>query len=135
MSANTLPRYALAPNDAWTSLTAANTATDGTGTVGTIFTAGANGGEIESVLIKPLGTNVQTVLRIFINNGSSNAVAANNSLVREITIAAATASNTTALPDYEVDLNIKLLAGYKINVAIGTAVAAGLAITGIGTNF
>ncbi|MBE2242379.1 MAG: hypothetical protein IAE86_06475 [Burkholderiaceae bacterium] len=133
MAANTAPIYSKVGVIAWATLTAANTAKDGTGTTGTIFTADAtNGGRVEKVKVRALGTNVATVLRIFINNGSSSATAANNTLFMEVTCAATTLSEVAALADIEVLLNLVLPPGYKLLVAIGTTVAAGLAVTAVG---
>ena len=81
MAANTSPIFVGTPNTGiYAGITAANTATDGTGTVYTVFTAGANGSYVRRLLIKPLGTNVATVMRVFVNNGSSQGTAANNVL-------------------------------------------------------
>mgnify|MGYP000087075300 CR=1 FL=1 len=107
-------------------VTAANTATDGTGTVTTIFTADAtNGGFVGFVKLKPLGTNVASKAYLFVNNGSTNATATNNVMVAEITLPATTASNTAALVELGYNLQLALPAGYKVNMTIGTAVSAG----------
>lgn len=144
MPANTIPIYPITPKVSWGTVTAANTAKDGTGTVATAFTAGANGSRIDKIRIRALGTNVATVLRLFINNGSANTTAANNSLVFEKTIAATTLSEVAELADYDLmdaSGSVKvppipfLPAGYKINVAIGTAVAAGLQVTVFGGDY
>jgi hypothetical protein len=133
---NTRPIYSGAPIITWCTLLTANTAKDGTGTVSTAFTADAtSGGRIEKLKVRTTGTNVATVLRIFINNGSTNATAANNTLYQESTIAATTVSEVAAQLDNEIILNLALPAGYKINVTIGTTVAASLAIAGIGGKF
>jgi hypothetical protein len=136
MSLNTSPIFSAAPVIGWATITAANTATDGTGTVATIFTADAtNGGRVERIKVRALGTNVATVIRFFINNGSTNATAANNTLFYEATIAATTGSQTSALADNEFILGLALPAGYKIIATIGTAVAAGLAVTAVGGKY
>jgi hypothetical protein len=75
------------------------------------------------------------VLRVFINNGSSNATPANNVLFTEFTLTATTLSETAALPAFEIPLNFALPPGYRINCTIGTAVAAGIAISGIGGKY
>lgn len=116
-------------------LTAANTAYDGTGTTLTLYTAGADGGFLEKIRCKALGTNVATVVRIFLNNGSSSGTATNNSLIAEATLPATTASNVAALIPIEVPLNMRLQAGYVINVAIATAVAAGYSFTAESADF
>ena len=136
MPLNTAPIYSAAPIVTWGTIATANTAKDGTGTVVTVFTADAtNGGRVEKLKVRAAGTNTATVLRIFLNNGSTNATAANNSLYYEATIAATTLSETSALADTEILLQIALPPGYKLNITIGTTVAAGLAVTAVGGRY
>ena len=136
MPANTSPIFPLTPQIAFTTITAANTATDGTGTVATIFTAGTNGGRVDYIRCRALGTNVATVLRVFINNGSTNATATNNALFDELTLPVTTASNTSDTGgDSDVALNLSLPTGYKINVVLATAVAAGWKVTAVGGDY
>jgi hypothetical protein len=127
MATNTDPIFTGTPLSPFgVAVTAANTAMDGTGTVVTIFTADAtNGGFIGTVKLKPLGTNVASVARLFINNGSTNATASNNALVGEVPLSATTASATSSLAELGYTFNQALQAGYKINMTLGTAVAAG----------
>lgn len=132
---NTSPIYSGTPNIAWGTVATANTAKDGTGTVVTVFTAGADGGRCDYVRARALGTNIATVLRVFINNGSSNAVAANNTLFTEITVAATTLSEVAAQVENTINLGLALNPGYKVNITIGTTIAAGLAITGVGGDY
>lgn len=131
MAANITPIYSRLGDIQWAAgITAANTAMDGTGTVNTVFTADAtNGGYVPKIRFRALGTNVASVARVFINNGSTNATAANNTLWDEITLPATTASNTAALTNQEITLGFALPAGYKINVTLGTAVSAGYSVT------
>ena len=133
MTANFKPVFPLTPvMPVGQTLSAANTAKDGTGTVATLYTAGANGSKVGSLQIAYTGTSVATVLRLFVNNGSSSAVAANNSLYKSISVPANTLSETAAANDITVDLNLTLPAGYKLLATIGTAVAAALALTANG---
>lgn len=134
MSANTSPIFLEAPKNSWvTTGTSANTAMDGTGTVATVFTADAtDGGKIEKIRLVHLGSNVATVVRFFINNGSTNASATNNSLVYEITMAANTVSQTAASVMQELKVDWALAPGYKLNVTIGTAIASGIQVTALG---
>lgn len=116
--------------------TAANTNQDGTGTVATFFTAGAtNGSKVERVFFQHLGTNVATVIRVFINNGSSSTVAANNFLVYEVALAAWTASQIASSTSAVWYANLILPAGYKLNVTTGTAIASGVMVTGEGGDY
>lgn len=134
-SLNTTPIYSGNPNTAWGTVATANTAKDGTGTVVTVFTAGADGGRVDYLRIRAAGTNIATVLRVFINNGSTNATPANNTLFTESTIAATTLSEVAALAETTITLGLSLDAGYKILITIGTTVAAGLAVTGVGGDY
>jgi len=138
MAANTSPIFTLAPDIQWgaAAITTANTAKDGTGTVVTVFTADAtNGGFVNRLIARAIGTNVATVLRVFLNNGSSAATPANNVLVAEMTLPATTVSEVAAQPAYELPLNMALPAGYKLNCTIGTTVAAGYMLSVIGGKY
>jgi hypothetical protein len=137
MAANTAPIFSIAGDVEWgtTAITTANTAKDGTGTVLTVFTANVDGGFVQRIRFRAAGTNIATVARVFINNGSTNATAANNILYDEITLAATTLSEVAALPVYELPLNFALPAGYKLNVTIGTTIAAGYFVSVIGGKY
>ena len=141
MPANTSPIFSAKGSIQWNPaiLITANTGKDGTGTVATVFTgntAGNNAGNfVQKLAARPLGTNVATVLRIFINNGSANTTAANNSLIAEMTLPATTLSEIAAQPDYVLPLNFVVPAGYKLNATLGTTVAAGYALTVIGGEY
>lgn len=84
-----------------------------------ICTAGASGCTIEKVTIKALGTNIATVVRFFVYDGT------NYFLVDEITLAATTASAVAATQKYEACHGLRLAATYQLWVALGTTVAAG----------
>lgn len=145
MPANTTPIFPLTQKVSWGKLTTANTAKDGTGTVVTVFTAGANGSRLDQVKVRALGTNVATVLRFFVNNGNANTEPNNNSLIHEVTIPATTLSEVAALTDTDITITKNttetavpipyLPAGYKLNATIGTTVAAGLQITVHGADY
>lgn len=127
MAAGTSPIFVATPRNSYiTTGTAANTLFDGTGTVATVFTAGANGSKVETVTLLNMGTNIATAVRFFINNGSANSVAANNSLVYELTWASNTASQVAASTPITWQANLYLPASYKLNVTIGTAIASGI---------
>lgn len=125
MAANTEPRYPLTPQVGWDTRTTANNVYNGTGTVGTIETFGIDGTFVGYIKLKPLGTNVASVARFFLNNGSTNATATNNALIAEVTLPATTASATAALTEITVPINLPVQAGYVLNWVLGTTVAAG----------
>jgi predicted peroxiredoxin len=99
-----------------------------------IFTAGANGSHVDEIKIKALGTNIQTTVRIFVNDGGSGYE--NYSLIYERTIAATTLDQDIEMgefifrPDY-----LNLPAGYRLYATIGTAVAAGIEVTVVGGDY
>jgi hypothetical protein len=117
-------------------ITLANTAKDGTGVVDIVFTADAtNGSFLQKLKIRPKGTNVASVLRVFLNNGSVTTTAANNTLFDEISLPATTLSEVAALAGFEYPVNLALPAGYRLFVTLGTAVAGGYAVTGVGGDY
>lgn len=136
-AANTLALYSRVADIQFApALTTANTAMDGTGTVATVFTADAtNGGFVQRLRMRSVGTNVQTVARVFINNGATNATATNNTLFDEMTLPATTANATSATPTFEIPLGFALPPGYKILVTLGTTVAAGWVPTVVGGKY
>jgi hypothetical protein len=138
MPANTSPIFSIAGDIQWNQgvVSAANTTTDLTsGTIYPIFTGGTNGSYIQRIRFRHLGTNVATVGRVWINNGSSTGTADNNTLWDEITLAANTLSQTAAAINYELPLGFALPAGYIIYVTLGTGVAAGFSVSVIGGDY
>ena len=116
-------------------ITTANTAKDGTGTVVLLYTAGANGSRLDTIKVRSTGTAVATVIRIFVNNGATNATAANNSLYVEATIAATTLTEVAAQVDNLIQMNISLPATYRVYATIGTTVAAALQVSAQGGDY
>lgn len=144
LAASTSPAFASVTPSNFTpgTLTAANTATDGTGTVLLVATAPATssgGSLVESIRCAHLGTNVATVARVFYNNGSTPTVSGNNSLIAEKAIPANTVSQTAESIFQDININQVLKASAstpeRIYITIGTAVAAGVRFTAKGGDF
>jgi hypothetical protein len=147
MAQNTNPIFPLTPVNSWVSGAAATSGTPGltanttkdlsSGTnYGPIFTGKAvDGSRIDFIKARPLGTNVATVIRIWVNNGSATTTAANNALYLERTLSATTVSEVAEQPDIILPLNISLPAGYRIYATFGTVVAAGFHLTAIGGEY
>jgi hypothetical protein len=135
LAANTTPIFTSTPKINWASadgdggsagpVKTANTNMDGTGTVNTVWTAGANGSYLRKLFCRAAGSCIQSVVRVFINNGSSQATLANNILYTELTLPGTTASANSALQAAEVPFEFAIPASYKILVTIGTTVSAG----------
>jgi hypothetical protein len=95
-----------------------------------VFTADAtNGSYIQRLRFKAIGTNVASVARIFLNNGSTNGTATNNSFYGEVSLPATTAIATAATVEIDYPLNMALPAGFRVYVLIATTVAAGWVVT------
>ena len=139
MAANTAPIYVLTPKISWSTITAANTALDGSGTVATVFTGATNGSYVTSIIVKSYtttATSAAATFRIFVNNGSTNATPANNTLIRDFVLTAVTASNTASTLNWEFPINFMLPASYVLNCTIATvAGSSGFALTAIGGDY
>jgi len=135
MAANVTPIFPKVGQVGWATLAAANTAADGTGATSAIFTAGVDGARVDFVRLLPLGTNVASVLRVYVNNGAASSTAANNTLLAEVALPATTLSQLSGQPAVVVPVELALPAGYTVRVALATAVAAGWQVTAVGGNY
>ena len=139
MAANTAPIFVRTPQIEWISMAAptANTSKDLTsGTSFLVFTADATEGSfLEYIRVRPMGTNVQTVMRIFINNGSTTATLANNTLFTELQLQATTNSETASIAESQIPMNIALPPGYRVYITVATTVAAGFFATAVGGKY
>ena len=138
MAANTTPIYSGAGDVSRDSTTGMNqlvtaAANDYTGAGANnslIFTADATDGSfVQRIRFKAGGTNVASVARIFLNNGSANTSAGNNVFYGEISLPATTAIATAATIEIDYPLNFALPAGFRIYFGLGTAVSAGWVAT------
>lgn len=126
MAANTNPIFSRTPDIQWVeSCTAANNTADLTsGTSYLVFTADATeGGWLEDVRCKanPANNTAGTVMRVWLNNGSTLATASNSALIDEVNISPVTASASIAQQIWTVLLKRAIPAGYRIYVTFGTA--------------
>jgi hypothetical protein len=137
MAANTNPVFALTPSISVgqllsTAAVAANfySGTDAVGTALVIpYTAGVNGGRVDFIRVKysglaslaPSGTTNSTVMHVFVNNGSANTSAANNSFVTDFIVPSVSMSNTTLNGEITIPIGISIPAGYRILVSTQAA--------------
>lgn len=84
------------PKSAVATLSAANTNFDGTGTVVTVYTAGASGARIERVVIEATGTTSAGLVNLYVGTDSAANTAANVHLYDSVAVTAITPSTTTA---------------------------------------
>ena len=139
MAANVLPIYSKTADIQWSTSTvlSANTTTDLTsGTIYHVFSADTtNGGYVQRIRFRPLGSNAATVARVWINNGGDTTTASNNTLWDEIAIPLTSVSQTAAQATFELPLNFPLPPSYKLYVTLGTVVVAGFDVTVIGGKY
>lgn len=139
--------YPVTQNVGSATLTTADTSLTAPSTAGqTVLTAGANGTRIDGMKVRALGTNVATVLRVFIKTGSVYA------LFHEIALSASTASATAPAQTsdlYLLPINYDngaagnangvlppyLKSGQSLVVSLGTTVAAGYSVTAWGGDY
>lgn len=143
MPANTDPIFTVDPevsNNGTTGMNqlitaAANDYTGIDADVSLVFTAGANGSYIQRLRFKAGGTNVATVARIYLNNGSAPTTATNNVFYGEVSLPATTATATAATIDVDYPMNLAIPNGFRVYVGLATAVAAGWVVTPVAGNY
>ncbi|MGZ3862502.1 MAG: hypothetical protein ACXVPN_02695 [Bacteroidia bacterium] len=102
-------------NAAVAQISTANTNLDGTGTLGTLITAGAGGTLLGRVFIKALGNTTRGMIRFFINgNGTTR-------LLKEVDVFPVTKSSVN--PSFEATFNFDFLLkeGYILKVSTNNA--------------
>ena len=105
-------------------VTANNTLDLTSGTSYEVFVADAtNGGFVRNARVKanPANNTAATVVRFWLNNGSTTGTAANSALIGELGLPATTASATAPQADFDYGLNMALPPAHKVYVTIGTA--------------
>lgn len=121
---------------------------DGTGATPIIFMADATeGGYVEKVILKPVGSPAATVARIFLctdtgargsfTPGTTN-TAANTSLIAEASLAAVATSSVFAQSEIAIPIRMPIPAGMKLLIGFGTSTGAagtGFAVTTVGGKY
>jgi hypothetical protein len=126
MAAGLTPIFVLTPKAPAVRFSTANTVRDGTGTLGTLFTAGANGAFFKSFRYQAEVATSAGVIRLFIQAAG----AGNNELKRELLVGAVTPSTVleAASGEWVPPSGIVLGAGdvVKVGTEIGQAFSAWL---------
>jgi hypothetical protein len=123
----TAAQYASTVRTAQAQVSVANTARNGTGTIVTVFTAGASGSRIDDIYITATGTTTAGVVRLFLNDGT------NTYLFDEILVAATTPSTTVSVFQ-SVLLNqaIVLASGWSLRASTNNAETFNIQVTRAG---
>lgn len=85
------------PKNGVAQVTVANTNLDGTGTLATVYTAGATGSRIDSLLVHATATTTAGMIRLFISDGASNR------LIMELPVVAV--APASAIPAWSATVN------------------------------
>jgi len=129
MAVTATPIFAQAVRAAVATISTANTNRDGSGTIGTIFSAGTNGSIIDHIDIAAIGTTTAGVIRLYIHNNSAAF------LWKEILVTAITPSTSVAVWSYSVDCSQKsgglyLPANYSLRASTHNAESFNVACLG-----
>lgn len=116
---------------------ASSNAYNGTSATVLIFSAGVNGAFVQKLVGEAMGTNIASVLRVYINNGQTSATEANNVLYNQYSLPVTTQSNITATAHIEVPLLLQLPPNYTIYAGIASTanLASGWKITAVGGEY
>lgn len=122
---STSGNYASTPKNGTTQISTANTNRDGTGTLGTVYTAGASGSRIDRLTIQAASTTTAGMIRLFISDGT------NTRLIREIPVLAITPASTTPAwgMDYVFEGGLILQATWTLKAGTNNAEAFNLVPT------
>lgn len=113
---STTPAYASIPVSARATISVANTARDGTGTIVDIVSGATNGTRIDDIYITAQATTTAGVVRLFIHNGTDY------KLLFETLVTAVTPSTTVPVWNTTlVNLGIVLATGYKLAASTNNA--------------
>jgi hypothetical protein len=96
----TQAQYASVPKVGIGQISTANANRDGTGTIGTVFTAGTNGSRVDRIVIQAISNTTTGMVRLFLHDG------ANARLWEEVSVSAVTPSNT--VPAFATTLSTPL---------------------------
>lgn len=119
------PIFIGTPKNSMAQVTAANTNRDGTGTLVTVYTAGASGARIDRIGITATGTTTAGMVRLFVSDGTLHR------LTVEVPVSAITPAANTAAFTTEVVFGAGLLlqTGYSLRASTHNAEAFNVVIT------
>jgi len=117
MAANTSPIFTLTPFADVVQISTANTARDGTGTIGIVHAAGADGSRVEYVRVQATVATTAGVIRLFVYTGTVYR------LWKEILVTAITPSTTVEAysAEYVPTEALALPTGYSLRASTHNA--------------
>lgn len=130
---STSPQFVSVPKTSAATISTANASRTGSGTIGTIFTAGSNGSRIDKIVIHAQATVTAGALRFFIHDGT------NYFLFKEIPVVAITPAATTpafsAVLSQEIETTLPLILPTGYSLRASTEKAESFNIIAIGGDF
>jgi hypothetical protein len=123
------PNFTSTPRCAVVNFATANTGRDGTGTIATLWTAGASGSRIDRVTIHGAGSTTAGMVRLWLHDGS------NARLIREVPVLAITASGTVPAFREEIHFPEGLILGTDYSLRVSTHNAESFNAAAFGGDF
>ena len=116
------PEFIATPKIGAAAVSTANTNRDGTGTIATVFTAGASGSKIEEIVVKATGDPADSVVTLFLHDGTDYW------LFDEVDLGNPAAASATVTGHRVSTLyeNLVLPSGWSLRAAITAALTAGV---------
>jgi hypothetical protein len=97
-------------------------------TIATVLTIGSGGGRIDTIYVRPAGTNASTTVRFYVDTVGSGTT--NNRLVWEETLAASASSSVSALTGVTWQSRMTLPANAVLRATVAnTAVTNGVVVS------
>ena len=97
-------------------------------TIATLLTIGSTGGRVDTVYLRPTGTNASCVVRFWVDTVGSGG--ANNRLIQEVPLAATASVSTTSIPGNVWSARMVLPAGAVLRATCAnTAVTNGVCVS------
>ncbi len=116
MAAGTSPIFVDTVKFAHTSIGTANTGRDGTGTMGTVVTGGADGSRIDEITVSATATTTAGMVRFFTYDGSTIKLFKEITVIA-VTVAAATPAFTYTLKNYDLSPLLFLESGDELRAS------------------
>lgn len=110
-------QFASNPKVGIVNISTANTNRDGTGTIGTVFTAGTSGSRIDKISIQARATTTSGMVRLFIHNGSTSFLFKEVPVIAIIPAASVPAFQFSLSQEIDAVLPIILPTGYSLRAS------------------
>ena len=117
-----IPNFATTPREGVVSVSTANTARDGTGTIATVLTAGASGTKIDEITLAATADPADSTVTLFIHDGTTA------QYFDEIDLGDPAAGSATLAPyrSTKAYANLVLPTGFSLRAAITVALTSGV---------